>query len=89
MRRPSERSVRVATLKAKLSEYIRAARRGHPVVVYDRDTPVARLVPYETGAEPLPARKPVRSLREVQFPPPLGRKVDSLAALFEERNPDR
>jgi prevent-host-death family protein len=35
----------VAALKARLTEEIRAARRGHPVTVYDRDTPVARLVP--------------------------------------------
>ena len=50
MKEPREKPVRVAILKARLSEYIRAARRGHPVVVYDRDTPVAlRLVLGEPG----------------------------------------
>ena len=28
-----------------MSEYLRAAPRGHPITVCDRDTPVARLVP--------------------------------------------
>lgn len=89
MKKPPEKPVRVAALKARLSEYIRAARRGHPVVVYDRDTPVARLVPYEAGAEPLPTRRPLRNLRDVILPAPIGRKVDSLAALLEERQPVR
>jgi prevent-host-death family protein len=89
MKKPSEKQVRVAALKARLSEYIRAARRGHPVTVYDRDTPVARLVPYESAAEPLAVRKPLRRLREVTLPPPLGRTVDSLAALLDERQPVR
>ena len=84
-----EKPVRVAALKARLSEYIRAVRRGHPVVVYDRDTPVARLVPYESGAEPLVVRLPLGSLRDISLPPPIGRKVDSLAALLEERQPVR
>jgi prevent-host-death family protein len=84
-----EKPVRVAALKARLSEYLRAVRRGHPVTVYDRDTPVARLVPYESGAEPLMVRQPLHSLRDVALPPPIGRKVDSLAALLEERQPVR
>lgn len=81
--------MRVAALKARLSEYIRVARRGHPVTVYDRDTPVARLVPYEAGPEALPVRKPVRNLHDVKLPPPIHRTVDSLAALLEERQPGR
>jgi prevent-host-death family protein len=89
MKMPSEKAVRVAALKARLSEYIRAVRRGHVVVVYDRDTPVARLVPYEAAAEPLPTRLPLRRLRDVILPAPLGRRTDSLAALLEERQPAR
>lgn len=89
MKKPPEKPVRVAALKARLSEYIRAARRGHPVVVYDRDTPVARLVPYETAAEPLSIRLPLRSLRDVVLPAPIRRKLDSLGALLEERQPAR
>jgi prevent-host-death family protein len=36
----------IATLKNSLSRYLRAVREGEEVVVFDRDRPVARLVPY-------------------------------------------
>ncbi len=89
MKKPSERPVRVATLKAKLSEYIRAVRKGHPVVVYDRDTPVARIVPYEAVQEPLSVRRPLLSLHDVSLPAPLAKKVDSLRDLMQERQSSR
>jgi prevent-host-death family protein len=89
MKEPAEKTVKVAELKARLSEYLRAARRGHPVTVCERDTPIARLVPYPTGGEQLPVRYPVRALHDVPLPPPLGRPIDSLAALLEERQPSR
>ena len=84
-----ELPVRVAALKARLSEYLRAVRQGQAVVVYDRDTPVARLVPYVGGVEPLSCRPPVRPLHDVPLPPPLARPVNSLQALREERRSDR
>jgi prevent-host-death family protein len=89
MKRHAERTVKVAELKARLSEYLRSARRGHPVTVCDRDTPIARLVPYATDREPLPARPPLRALHEHPLPAPLGRAVDSLGALREERQASR
>ena len=39
------RTVRIAELKARLSEYLRAVRRGETIAVMDRDTPVAQIVP--------------------------------------------
>jgi prevent-host-death family protein len=82
--------VGVAELKAQLSRYLRAARRGETVTVYDRDTPVARLVPYEGGLqETLHVRKATTALRDVKLPAPLGREIDSLAALAEERQSGR
>ena len=89
MKKPEERTVKVAELKARLSEYLRAARRGHPVTVCDRDTPIARLVPYQPELVALSVRQPIRALRDIILPPPLGRQVDSLAALTEERRPPR
>lgn len=85
MSTPREKTVRVAELKARLSAYLRAARRGHPVTVCDRDTPVARLVPYEPEIDALSVRRSIRPFREVVLPTPLGRNVDSLSALLEER----
>ena len=63
MNEKSERTVKVAELKARLTAYLRAVRRGHPVTVCERDTPMARLVPYAgrgaadgAGAAPRAAR---------------------------------
>lgn len=84
-----EKTVKVAELKAQLSAYLRAARRGHAVTVCDRDTPVARLIPYTPEGEPLASRAPTESLRDLVLPPPLDRPVDSLAALLEERQSHR
>jgi prevent-host-death family protein len=89
MKKASERTVKIAELKARLSAYLRAARRGQPVTVCDRDTPIARLVPYRSERESLTVRQPLRALHDVPLPPPLTRRVDSLAALLEERQPSR
>lgn len=88
MSRP-EKTVRVAALKARLSEYLHAAQFGHPVVVYHRDTPVARLVPYEAEPQLVGVRRPIRALHEVRLPTPIGRPLDSLATLADERQSSR
>jgi len=41
------RSVNVAKLKDKLSEYLRLAKNGEEVVIRDRNLPIAKLVPFE------------------------------------------
>jgi prevent-host-death family protein len=89
MRNPSEKTVKVAELKARLSAYLRAARRGQPITVCDRDTPIARLVPYRPEREPLAIRQPLRRLADVTLPRPLKRRTDSLAALLQERQASR
>jgi prevent-host-death family protein len=59
----------IADLKAKLSEYLARVRAGDEVVVTDRGTPIARIVPLTTagsGWEELERagllRRPVRPL---------------------------
>jgi len=89
MSRKVEKTVKVAELKAQLSAYLRAARRGQAVTVCDRDTPVARLVPYPTTAGALPSKLPARVWGATRFPAPLGRPIDTLAALLEERQSSR
>jgi len=89
MKATPAKTVKVAELKARLSAYLHAARRGHPVTVCDRDTPIAVIVPYRPAGEPLTVRQPIHPLHGVPLPPPLGRRVDSLAALLEERQPAR
>jgi prevent-host-death family protein len=89
MSRTTEKTVKVAELKAQLSAYLRAARQGHAVTVCDRDTPVARLVPYGTTAAALPSKPPTRTWGEMHLPGPIGRRVDSLAVLLEDRQTSR
>jgi prevent-host-death family protein len=42
--------VGIADLKARLSEHLRRVRRGQTLTVLDRETPVARIVPYDVEA---------------------------------------
>lgn len=84
--------VKVGELKARLSEYLRRVRRGHAVTVLDRDTPIARIVPYATEATGLTIRRPIAGAgkpSEVRLPPRLKTDVDIDALLMEERQPDR
>jgi len=85
-------TVRITDLKARLSEYLRAVRRGRTLTVLDRDRPVARIVPCDTERRPLTVRSPrpgaVR-LARVSLPPALRVKVDVLALLAEERQHER
>ena len=89
MKKAAEKSVKIAQLKAQLSAFVRAARRGHSVVVCERNTPVARLVPYKEVRETLTVREPTRAWGATKMPVPLGPPVDSLAALLEERQSSR
>jgi prevent-host-death family protein len=57
------RQTNVSDLKARLSEYLAAVRNGETVVVHDRRTPIARLVPFEQQADELQVAEPTRPLR--------------------------
>jgi prevent-host-death family protein len=83
--------VQVAELKAKLSEVLRGVRRGHSVTVLHRDTPIARLVPYDPTdrLRITKAAGKVSTVSEVPLPPPLGLQVDILKLLEEERQSRR
>jgi prevent-host-death family protein len=82
--------VRIAELKARLSEYLRRVRRGHTITVLDRETPVARLVPY-TEHEQLSVREPLgrRRLHEIPLPPPPKLGFDVVELLLEERQVEK
>jgi len=86
------KSVKIAELKAKLSEHLREVRRGRSVIVVDRETPIARLVPYSSDAEGLTIRKPLhrrRTVQSVPLPPPLKLDIDVVELLLEERQGER
>jgi len=45
------RTAKISELKAKLSAHIEYVKRGEEVLILDRDTPVARLVPVPSVEE--------------------------------------
>ncbi len=82
----TNKRVRVAELKAKLSEHLRSVRNGARITVLDRDTAVAELVPIERpGLVVTPPRDP-RPIGEIALPPPLNRGIDVVALLREDRD---
>jgi len=82
----------IADLKARLSHYLRGVRRGGQVVVLDRDTPVALIVPYSPTGRELEIRQPRAGAPRpgaVALPPPLGLKRDVVDLLLAERQTER
>jgi prevent-host-death family protein len=77
-------NVRIADLKARLSQHLRSVRKGRTLTVLDRDTPVARIVPY--AAESLEIRRATRRLRDLKRPPRPSTPTDSLAVLLDDRH---
>lgn len=75
--------VRIADLKARLSEHLRSVRNGGTVTVLDRDTPIARIVPI--AAPTLDIRRAKRRLRDLKLPPRPSKRTDSTALLVEDR----
>jgi prevent-host-death family protein len=75
--------VGIAELKARLSEHLRSVRNGNTLTVLDRDTPIARIIPY--AAQPLDVRKARRRLREMKLPPKPAKRTDSVAILVDDR----
>ncbi|MBP7616838.1 MAG: type II toxin-antitoxin system prevent-host-death family antitoxin [Steroidobacteraceae bacterium] len=92
----------VSRLKNNLSAYLRKVRAGHPVVIYDRDLPIARIERIEAagrGADrlallraqglvrPPTRRATLRQLATHAAPVPEGARL--LDALRSDRDDDR
>jgi len=85
-------AVRIADLKSRLSEHLRKVRGGRTLTILDRDTPIARIVPWKAGRGSLELRPPLAgapTLQRVPLPPPLGLGGDVVQLLMEERQGDR
>jgi prevent-host-death family protein len=85
------KQVRIAELKARLSEYLRAVRRGESIAVLDRETPVAQIVPIRHHTA-LRIRKPAPGTpapNRVLLPKQLKLNIDVVQLLLEERQPHR
>lgn len=82
------KKVGIAELKAHLSGHLRAVKEGETVVVLDRGTPVARIVPaadLRGGLVTRPAARDLASVKQTlkRLHPLAG--TDSLAVLLEDR----
>ena len=77
-------SVGIAELKARLSAHLRRVRRGGSLVVVDRQTPIARIVPYGK-TEALAMRPATKRPRDLRLPPAPPSATDSLAVLLADR----
>ena len=79
----------VSDLKTHLSAYLAEVRRGRSVIVCDRTTPIARLIPYEPDADDgfqvVPAPLPIRALKKVRSVRP-HRSIDVVRLLREDRD---
>ena len=85
------KQVGIAELKSRLSEYLRAVRRGETISILDRETPVAQIVPVQQRSA-LRIRKPAPGTpapNRVQLPKSAGLKLDVVELLMEERQGHR
>jgi prevent-host-death family protein len=82
-------TVTVAELKARLSHYLREVREGRSFTVLSRDIPVATLGPYDPlQADDLEIIEPTEDPAlwgQIDLPP-LGRSIDVVALLREDRD---
>lgn len=95
------KSAKISELRDGLSEYLARVRRGETVIVYDRDTPIARIQPIAPGDTDEPPWLASAIRRGIVRPPrvrdgktlPLPRKTKKPArlieALLEERRTGR
>lgn len=85
------KEARIAELKSHLSKYLQYVRLGGEVVISDRDTPIARLIPHEKKKEKIVIKPGRGSFKEVfkHFKaPPADPGADSLKALLATREDD-
>jgi len=75
---------KISELKARLSAYLAEVRSGGEVLVYDRATPIARIVPFDAERDDLdliPASLPPSTLKRIKGVRPRKRiNVDKLLA---------
>ncbi len=85
----TKKQANVAKLKSHLSAYIRHVKQGNEVIVLDRQTPVAMLIPYKPHApfklNITKATLPFCGLSRWSGKPIEGTKTNSLALLLKDR----
>lgn len=79
--------VRIAELKDRLSEHLRAVEGGAEVVVMDRNRPIARIVPIPSPGKRVRVNEPIRDFATIRDRRRARARwpVDSTQLLLEER----
>ena len=77
--------VGIADLKAHLSQHLRKVRSGRTLTVFDRETPVAQIVPYDAQTA-LEVRRATRKPNTLRLPPRPSVPTDSLSLLMQDRS---
>lgn len=82
-------SANVSKLKLHLGKYLKMVRRGRDIIVLDRTTPVAKLVPYtDDAADVIAVTAPLEDPAELaglHFEPVDGAATNSVEFLLAER----
>jgi antitoxin (DNA-binding transcriptional repressor) of toxin-antitoxin stability system len=76
--------VGIAELKAHLSAHLRKVRKGRTLTILDRETPIARIVPFDEKG-PLEVRRATRRPGDAPLPAPPASPTDSLSVLLQDR----
>jgi prevent-host-death family protein len=81
------KAVKIAELKSHLSRHLREVRRGQVVTVLDRETPIARLVPFASDDDVTitPPAFGARPLRKIKLPPSTKLGLDVVGFLLSDR----
>jgi prevent-host-death family protein len=84
--------VGIAELKAHLSEYVRAAQKGKEVIIKDRETEVAKIVPIRErplAFRIIPASRPSKGIDDMAGFRPTGVTPEEVERIFAETRADR
>lgn len=82
------RSVKIAELKSQLSRHLRDVQKGESLIVLDRETPIARVIPIDAGDDvtitlPASGAPPVG---KIKLPVPPRIAVDVVELLLADRS---
>ena len=84
--------VGIAELKAHLSEYVRAAQKGKEVIIKDRETEVAKIVPIRERTlafRVIPASRPSKGIDDMAGFRPTGVTPEEIGRILAETRADR
>ena len=83
------RSINISKFKAAMGKYLKMVQQGESLVLLDRKTPVAKMIPYQDKAslrfEVRPSVEDPSGLARLTFSAVKGRKTNTLDLLLEDR----